>query len=430
MAAAKSNPIIAALKTGAKVVGTTGFLSVGFAFVGIGGAINYYASASQGGLWPWAAIGSTVLTAALLKAALLLFMRRRYIGCFLAVALAVPFFAQNWVTASGNVASVDKQTEDARADHKTDAGNREDRRKDAVDRRDEAKKAAAGETEGSTLDKIEQIKAKRPAARNCDNAPTRQACADIAALKVKSKAAKAYEKAVAEIAGIDAESRGAGVTAAQSTSVGAGATIKALSIQLGYDMTDKEGERFFEHQRGGCLELAAAIAPAVAWLLAWLLFWAEDDKEAEAPKPRASVSVSPKKRLLPRLPRLASFLSGIIATPAKAEPVVSFPIGSGREFDRRYFEETGNPKDKIPAGAIQKRYAEDCARHGVEARGEKALSQELQEFRQYGKTKGGRPYYYGIKWRAVPLPLAIQQGPRVVVDNTLGTVSAAAAARG
>ena len=193
-------------------------------------------------------------------------------------------------------------------------------------------------------------------------------------------------------------------------------------------MTDEQGERFFEYQRGGGLELAAAIGPSVASLLAWLLFWSKDDKPAEAPKPRASVLVSVSVSAERPLRRLASFLSGIIATRAKAEPVVSYPIGSAREFRRRYFEDTGNLKDKIPAGAVQKRYTEDCARHGVERSDAKVFSQGLQALVQYGKTAGGRPYYYGVKWRDVPLPAAVHSGPRVVVDNTRSTVSPAAAA--
>jgi len=152
-------------------------------------------------------------------------------------------------------------------------------------------------------------------------------------------------------------------------------------------------------------------------------------KESEAPKPRASVSAPvsvQKPRNLARV--FASFLSGIIATRAHAEPVASYPVGSAREFSRRYLELTDNPKDRIRAGDMQKRYAEDCARAGVEQTEAKAFSQELQELVQYGKTAGGRPYYQGVKWRAVPLPLATRQGPRVVVDNTLNTVSSASAA--
>lgn len=293
-----------------------------------------------------------------------------------------------------------------------------DRRKDAVDRRNAAKAEAGGETEQSALNKIDRIKF------GCRK-NTRYVCDEIAALKVKAAAAKAYARSVEEIADIDAKSS-QGTIAAQSTSAGAGATVVAFAAQLGHKMNDEDGAKAFEWGRGGGLELAAAIGPSVAWLLAWLLFWAEDDKAAEAPKPRASVSVSVSEKK--PLQRLASFLSGIIATPAKAEPVVSYPIGSAREFDRRFLEESDNPKDKIAAGAIQKRYAEDCACHGVEPLDPKVFSQSLQAIVRYGKTAGGRPYYHGVKWRDVPLPAAAHQGPRVVVDNTRSTVSPAAAA--
>ena len=207
--AAKSNRVIATLKTGAKVVATVIFLLVGFAFVGIAGAINYHASASQGEFWAYAAIGTTVLTAALIKASTLLFTRRNYLAGVLAIVLALPFFAQNWFTASGNVASADKQAEDAQTAHDRAVASLTDRREDTVKRRDKAEKAADGETEESALSKIERIKAAHPSSWNysngCDTAQihlpiTRQVCGEIAALKAKAAEAKAYKEAVKEIA--------------------------------------------------------------------------------------------------------------------------------------------------------------------------------------------------------------------------------------
>jgi hypothetical protein len=56
---------------------------------------------------------------------------------------------------------------------------------------------------------------------------------------------------------------------------------------------------------------------------------------------------------------------------------------------------------------------------------EKVFSRELQTLMMYGKTKGGRPYYYGVKFRDMPLPIAAhtpatpaRQEPRLAVDNT------------
>jgi hypothetical protein len=82
---------------------------------------------------------------------------------------------------------------------------------------------------------------------------------------------------------------------------------------------------------------------------------------------------------------------------------------------------------------VQKRYADECARLHVDRMKEKAFSQDLQKLVQYGKV-GSRPYYYGVRWRDVPLPAATPkaaQGPRVVIDNTVSpSVSPAAAAWG
>ena len=415
--AAKSNRVIATLKTGAKVAATMIFLLVGFAFVGIAGAINYHASASQGEFWAYAAIGTTILTAALIKASMLLFMRRMYAACGLATVLALPFLALSWITASGNVASADKHMEEVRTAHHLSVTSLSDRRKDAVDRRNAAKAEAGGETEQSALNKIDRIKF------GCRK-NTRYVCDEIAALKVKGAAAKAYAKAVEEIADIDAKSS-QGTVAAQSTSAGAGATVVAFAAQLGHKMNDEDGAKAFEWGRGGGLELAAAIGPSVAWLLAWLLFWAEDDKAAEAPKPRAFAPMSePKPKVRARL---ASVLSRITSRRKEAAEIITFPAGSAREFYRRYLEPSDDPKARIPAGAVQSRFAADCASCGVEVRS-KTFSQELQALGIRHVKISGRPYYYGVKFRNVPLPAAAHQGPRVVVDNTWKKVAPAPAA--
>jgi hypothetical protein len=289
----------ATFKTGAKVVGTAIFILIGCAFVVIAGKINYDASIGQGGgeYWPLAAIGATVLVAGLLKASMIQFMRRMYAGCIVAALVAVPFFALNWITASGNVASSDKHTEETRSTQTTDASARENRRQDAINRRDKADKAAGDETEASVKRKIEKLKADNPGAWNRSNqceqrAMAKTLCEKIDALNDKADAAVAAEKARADLTNIAAESKGKTISA-QSTSKGAGAMIKSFSAQLGYTMTTEQGEKAFEYQRGGCLELAAAIGPSVAWLLAWLLFWAKDDKVEEKPESRAVVERKP-----------------------------------------------------------------------------------------------------------------------------------------
>ncbi len=429
--------LIAALKTGAKVVATAAFHLVGFAFVGIAGAINYKASAGQGEFWAYAAIATTVLTAALLVVSTLLFTRRNYAAGVLMIVLALPFLAQNWLTASGNVASADKGIEDARTAHDRTVTSLADRRKDAEDRRDAAKTAKAGETEASALAKIEKIKAEHSPQWNysnhCDPAEihlpiTKQVCGEIAEFQAKAAAAKAYAKAVADIEAIDAQTWSTGTVAAQSTSAGAGATIKVFAAQIGHNITDKQGERFFEYQRGGGLELAAAIGPSVASLLAWLLFWSGDGKQAETSKRRASAPMSepkPKGRAW-----LALVLSGMLPKRKESATVISFPAGSAREFHRRFFEQTDNPEDRIPAGDVQKGYATDCDRHGFKKIGSKTLSQDLQKLGVGHVKVSNRPYYTGVRWRETPLPATMPQGPRVVVDNTFHSAAPSFATSG
>ena len=162
---------------------------------------------------------------------------------------------------------------------------------------------------------------------------------------------------------------------------------------------------------------------------------AGEDKPAEAmPKqrasalrPRASVAPAsepkPKKRV-----RLASLVSKITAKPkeAKEAEIITFPAGSAHEFKRRFLEDSDDPEAVIETSDIQKRYKEDCARHGVvdDRLNPKALTQSLKRAGvPYSRTAGGKGCFHGVKWRDVPLPAAVPQGPRVVVDNTLNASS-------
>ena len=211
----------------------------------------------------------------------------------------------------------------------------------------------------------------------------------------------------------------------QSTGEGASENLSMFAAMAGHDLGKGNAAKIFEWWRGGCLELIGAMSPGLMNLFAWLLLGAGENKPAEAPKRRASLPVSaPKTRA-----RLASIWS-LVARPKQEAEIIAFPAGSAREFYRRFLEPSDDPKSKLRAGDIQRRYAEDCARHGVEPLEAKAFSQALQSLAQYGKTAGGRPYYHGVKWRDVPLPAVMPRGPRVVVDNTLDTVSGAAAAWG
>lgn len=205
----------------------------------------------------------------------------------------------------------------------------------------------------------------------------------------------------------------------QSTGEGASENLVAFATMTGHALGNGNAEKIFEWWRGGCLELMGAMSPGLMSPFAWLLFGEGEGKAAEAPKRRASAPMSepkPKGRA-----RLASFVSRITSGRKEAE-IVAFPAGSGREFYRRYLEPSDDPEARILAGAIQSRYAADCERHGVDKRS-KTFSQELQALGVRHVKVGSRPYYYGVRWRDVPLPAAAHQGPRMVVDNSRNKVS-------
>ena len=270
---------------------------VGFAPVYFAAKINVAAAASQGPEWSQFAVVSTIGTAILVELAVMLFLRRMIFAGFVALALVTPFFTMNMLAASGNVASADTHSREAREAHQETSARLTDRRRDAVGRRNEYKEAAAGETKESALGKIEKLKAERPNAWNysheCDPkeinlASTKQFCADIASFKAKAAAAVAYEKAVAEIANIDAQTPQAGTIVMQSTGQGAAVAIAAVATRLGHPMSQDEAEKVFEYGRGGGLELLAAIGPCLMSLFAWLLLGTRDAQAAEAEARRAA----------------------------------------------------------------------------------------------------------------------------------------------
>ena len=401
---------------GARLIAGAFWLS-GWVPVYFAGRINFQAAASQGEAWAGFAIVSTILTAILVETAVLSFLRRMYVVSALAFLVVVPFFSINMLAASGNVAALDTHAREARAAAEMQQKTARDRRADAVIRRDYAKAAAAGETEQTAHAKIDRLITEQPRAwdwsNHCDPAHIASAgtaakdiCPKIADLKTKAAAAKAYEEARKIVDDIDAKTWNTGTIAA-STGAGAGADVKLFAARIGFDLSPEDGEKAFESGRGGTLELAGAIGPGVMTLFAWLLLRSQAPAPVRQPMPKRLALPSPSGGTR----RLLSFRR------SEPEPVVAYPMGSAREFFRRHLELTANPEDKIPAGDVQKRYAADCDRHHVEALKVVAFSKALQDIVTYGKTRGGRPYYYGVKWRDVPLPVVRSNGPHIVVDN-------------
>ena len=217
-------------------------------------------------------------------------MRRRFLSAFAAILLVLPFFAMNMLAATGNAASADVHSREVRKAQENTSDNLADRRADAVERRNKAKASAAGETEQSAFDKIERIASEHPSAwkysQHCNpeqiTLPATQLfCGDVAALKAKAAAAKAYDRAVSEIAEIDAKPSQAGLTL-QSTGAGAASNFAAVAAWFGYQVSQENAEKAFEWGRGGGLELSAAIGPGLMNLFAWLLLGIRDAKAAEA----------------------------------------------------------------------------------------------------------------------------------------------------
>ena len=268
------------------------------------GQINYASAASQGPDWANFAIVATVITAALFEAAILLFRRRMFVFGIAMLILVIPFFAMNMLAASGNVASADKHVSEVRKDQEKASNNNSDRRADAVKRREKAEKEADGETEESALAKVEQSKAEHPSiwkhSQGCDpkfiKLPAVQLCKEVAALKAKAAAAKAYANAVTEIAGIDAQPSQAAATM-QSTGEGAAANLVAVVAWFGHNTNQEQAEKAFEWGRGGMLELGGAIGPGVMNLLAWLLLGGASEAEARriAAKERRRIEAAEAK---------------------------------------------------------------------------------------------------------------------------------------
>ena len=225
--------------------------------------IGYKASLGQGEDWASVAICTTVAAALILLVAEKSLKRRMFAAGLIMLALGFGLGGWSMVIASGNVAALDIKANAEHGANERTIKNLEDQRRDAVDRRDRNKTAAKGETEESALSKIERL-GRYPSARK------------IAELKEKAAAAKAYAKAVEDIAAIDAKLGVQGVVAV-STGQTAGVKLAAVITRAGIENVD--GEAVFEWGRGGVLELLSAISLAVMDMLAWLLLGGASEAE-------------------------------------------------------------------------------------------------------------------------------------------------------
>ena len=225
-----------------KAAAAWAFRAVGLVPIYFAARIGYNASLSQGEDWAAVTVCTTVAAAILLLVAEISLKRKMFAAGLIMLALGIGLAAWSMVIASSNVAALDNKAKAEHGANERATRNHEDRRADAVERRDRNKTAAAGETEQSALDKIERLKTEHPSSWNnsggCDPAHislpiTKQVCGDIAALKIKAEAAKAYAKAVEDIAAVDAKLDAQGVVAV-STGQTAGVKLAAVITRVGH----------------------------------------------------------------------------------------------------------------------------------------------------------------------------------------------------
>ena len=247
-----------------KAAAAWAFRAVGCVPIYFAAKIGYKASLGQGEDWASVAICTTVAAALILLVAEISLKRRMFAAGLIMLALGFGLGGWSMVIASGNVAALDIKANAEHGANERTIKNLEDQRRDAVDRRDRNKTAAKGETEESALSKIERL-GRYPSARK------------IAELKEKAAAAKAYAKAVEDIAAIDAKLGVQGVVAV-STGQTAGAKLAAVITRVGH-IDNVDGEAVFEWGRGGVLELLSTISLAVMDMLAWLLGGADKAEE-------------------------------------------------------------------------------------------------------------------------------------------------------
>jgi hypothetical protein len=350
---------------------------------------------------------------------------------FLIMAPVLVFMSM--FTAIRNIGGIRETAAEARQVQK-DTNDDLKKKRAALEARRKAQADVAGEVSSKVIEgNIEALKAKYIHKWNATNgcqpdqvaSPEAKAlCNGVRDLQIKFDAAKERDKLQALIDGWETKPETRQASAPLGVPVSNDALIHALD-RAGFKMDGSEIDYAYEAGFVLALELIAAAAPLMFGLV---LPETRRRRSIErvaikAPKPRrASAPVSepkPKGRA-----RLASLVSRITARRKEAEAeIIAFPAGSAHEFNRRFFEPSDDPKAKIAAGEVQRRYRADCARHGVEHLETAAFSQALQKLVEYRRTDGGRTYFHGVKWRDVPLPAMPPQGPRVVVDNTLNAAS-------
>jgi hypothetical protein len=370
-------------------------------------------------------------------------------GFFLLMAPVLVFMSM--FTAIRNVGGLRETASEARQDQKDAKAESKAKLADLTKRR-KAQADVAGEDSLKVIEaRIEALKAKSIHKWNATNgcqpdqvasSEAKTLCSGLLDLKTKLEAAKERDRLQALIDGWEAKPETAQISTPLGVPVSNEALIHALD-KAGFKMDGSEIDYAYEAGFVLALELIAAGGPL---MVGFRLPELRRRIEIEAPKPRSLASrprapvskpkPEPKPAAdggtiipFPPLARLASLVSGVLAKRKEADPA-HLP-GSADDFRWRHFEITDDPNDRIEAGEVQKRYAAECARLRVEKMKPDAFCKDLQKLVEYVRTPGGRRYYYGVKWRDVPLPAAapkVAQGPRVVIDNTASPAASSVAA--
>jgi hypothetical protein len=388
--------------------------------------INLDAAAGQGETWAVVGIGFVIFGALAIEHTFHALGNRQGVTALLWASLGVAFLGLNGMNAIANLASHTDHSRDENRARMQTAADITTQRTDLTARR-KAQAALAGE---ATPESIEaEIKAARAAnsplwraSENCDpnrisRDVTKAFCKGLADMEAKKAAAVKRDELDAKLAKLDekAETKGEAPSTVDSF---ADAMADGLSA-FGYEVKEKDKlaiVRVRDWSKAIGVEVLAAFGPA-----ALLGLFLRGNAPLPMPKPlpvRVAVAAPSAK---PR--RLGFLLSGILATPAKAEPAARPDLGAVSEAPRDLAAEFASEcLDHSPGAVISNpsmwaAWAAYCARRNADPGTKKGLQARLKNYAVY-ENNNNRPRYVNVRVKAVPHAHAHGgPRPRLAVSN-------------
>jgi hypothetical protein len=390
--------------------------------------INLDASAGQGETWAVVGIGFVIFGALAIEHTFHALGNRQGITALLWASLGVAFLGLNGMNAIANLASHTDHSRDENRARMQTAVDISTQRAELAERRKEQAKLAGEATPDSIEAEIKATQAANSklwqASQNCDpNRITRDVtkafCKSLADMEAKKAAAVKRDEIDARLAKLDekAETKGEAPSTVDSFADAMADGLRAFGYQV-----DEKAKlaivRARDWSKAIGVEVLAAFGPA-----ALLGLFLRGNAPLPTPKPLPVRSAAAAPSAKPR--RLGFLLSGIVTTPAKAEPAARpAPVVMSEatpafdpieDFISRKIEKCDGAA--ISADQMRALWEADCKAHGVDRKTPQLVGRRLSKLLEYDRNNG-RPRYMNVRIKtATVVPAHGGPRPRLAVSN-------------